>query len=159
MVYDKHCFSFRTTFFSVTDSFQCSLIQTFQNNLVNSLTEYSLVIQNSCYTYYAVFCHSSCTIVLSQLSSLTIIYFIFGVKLCSLTFLVAISANCRPPFYQSILFILHFSPFLIYCIILVMCLVCLVSLPFLSIYIEDLLSSIIRGYSYGPISVSLFNNS
>ena len=79
-----------------------------------------------------VFFHPSCTSVLSQFSSLTIIYFILGVLSVSLTFLVPMSANYRPPSHQSIFCILHFSPFLTKFILLAMCLVCLVSLPFLA---------------------------
>ena len=46
--------------------------------------------------------HTSCTSFLSQLSSLTIIYFTLGVKSGSPAFLVAMSSNCRPPSHQSI---------------------------------------------------------
>ena len=112
-----------------------------------------------CSIDYPVFCHPSCTSVLYQLSIITIIYFIIGVKSCSPTFLVAISANCRPPSHQLILCILHFSPFLTKFIILEMCLVCLVSLPLLVIHIADLLSKTIRGAFYNTISGYLFNNS
>ena len=45
-----------------------------------------------------------------------------GVRTGSLTFLVPMSANCRPPSHQSILCILHFSPFLTKFVILAMCL-------------------------------------
>ena len=108
---------------------------------------------------YPVLCHPYCTSVLSQLSSITIIYFIPGVKSISPTFLVAISDNCRPPSHQSILCILHFYPFLTKLILLEICLVCLVSLPLLVIHISDLLSKTIIGASSGTMSVYLFNHS
>ena len=131
-------FLFRTTFFLLEQTI-FNVLQTFQTYWVDSSTQYIPVIKNSCYIDYLVFCHHSCTIVLYQLSSLTIIYFIIGVKSLSPTFLVAMSANCRPPSHQSILWILQFYPFLNKLFILAMCLVCLVSLPFLSIHIADLL--------------------
>ena len=93
--------------------------------------------------------------VLSQLLIITIIYFILGVRSASLTFLVPMSANCRPPSHQSILYILHFSPFLTKCILLEMCLVCLVSLLLLAMHIADLPSKTIRGASYGNIFQTL----
>ena len=40
-----------------------------------------------------------------------------------------------------------------------MCLMCLVSLPFLAIHTADLLSKIMRGACYGITSGSLFKNS
>ena len=94
-----------------------------------------------------------------QFSSITIIYFIIGVGSGSLTFLLPMSANCRPTSNQSILCILNFSPFLTKCILLAMCLVCLVSLPFLAMHIADLLSKTIKGYYFGTMSGSSFNNS
>ena len=127
--------------------FSCIKIQTFQTDWVDSSTQYSLVIQNSCSTDYPVLFHPSFTSVMSHFLSLIIIYFIVGVKSWSPTLLVAISVNCRLPSYQSILCVLHFSPFLTKCIILAMCLMCLVSLPFLAINRADLLSNIIRGAS------------
>ena len=87
------------------------------------------------------------------------IYFILGVISGSLTFLLPISANCRPPPHQSILCIFHFSLFLTKCIILEMCLVFLVSLPFLAMHIADLLSKTIKGAYSVTMSGSLFNNS
>ena len=83
---------------------------------------------------------------------ITVIYFILGVKSCPPTFLVAIYANCRLPSHQSILYILHFSPFLKEIVLLAKCLVWLVSLPFLAIHIVDLLSKTIRGASSGTMS-------
>ena len=94
-----------------------------------------------------------------QFSSLTIIYFILGVRSGSLTFLVPMSANYRPPSHQSIFCILHFSQFLTKCIFLAMCLVCLVYLPFLAMHIADLPSETIKGACFGTMSGSLFNNS
>ena len=108
--------------------FSCS--SNISNWLSRIPTQSILVIQNFLFfitiLYYItplvqVFC--------LQFSSLTIIYFILGVKSGSLTFLVPMSANCRPPSHQSILCILHFSPFLKKCILLAICLVCFVSLP------------------------------
>ena len=115
-------------------------------------------MQNSCSTYYPVLCHPYCTIVLSQLSSLTIIYFILGVKSCSPTLLVAMYDNFIPPSHHSILCILHFSPFLAKLVILEICLVCLVSLPFLSIHTADLPSNLTRGASSANIYGFLFKN-
>ena len=40
-----------------------------------------------------------------------------------------------------------------------MCLVCLVSLPFLAMHMADLLSKTIKGYSFGTMSGSSLNNS
>ena len=85
-----------------------TLIQILQTDWVESSTQSNLVIQNSCSTYYPVFCHPSCTRVLYQLSILIIIYFILGVKSGSSTLLLAMSDNFRPPSHQSILCILHF---------------------------------------------------
>ena len=79
-----------------------------------------------------------------RLSILTIIYLIIGVRSGSLKFLVPMSANCRPPSHQSILCILHFSPFLTKFILLEMCMVCLVYLPFLAIHIADILSKTMK---------------
>ena len=94
-----------------------------------------------------------------QFSSLTIIYFILGVRSGSLTFLVPMSANCRPTSHHYILCILHFSPFLTKFILLAMCLVCLVSLPFLEMHMEYFLSNTIKGASFGTMSGSSLNNS
>ena len=66
----------------------------------------------------------------------------------------AVSANCRPPSYQSILCILDFFTFLTKSIILAICLVCLVSLPFLAMHRADLLSKTIKGASSGTMSGS-----
>ena len=112
-----------------------TLIQTFQSDWVYSSTQSSLALQNSCCVYYPVFCHPSCTIVMSQLSSLTIIYFILVVKSCSSTFLVAMSANYRPPSHQSFLCIFQFSPFLAKLFLLAICHVCFLYLPFLAMHI------------------------
>ena len=117
------------------------------------------VLGNYCFIDYSVSCNPYCTSVMSQLSSLTVIYFILGFKSFSPTVLVAISAKGRPPSHQSILCILQFSPFHTKCTLLEMCLVCLVSLPCLAIQTSDLLPNIIRGASYGTISGSLFKKS
>ena len=148
-----------------TDSFKCSfhvsnLIQKFQTDLVKSSTQYSLIIQCSCSIYYPVICHPSFTCIMSQLSSLTMTYFILGYKSFSPTFLVSLSDNFRrPPSHLSILWIFQFSPFLTKCTHLSVWLVCLISLTFLAINIENLLYNIGRGYSSGTISGSLFRNS
>ena len=118
MVLFQHCFSLRSKQFSFRIySFQCSfcvsnLIQIFQNDWVDSSTQYSLVIHYYCSMDYHVSYHPSCTSALSQLSILTMIYFILIFKSLSTSFLVAISSNCKPPSHHSILFIFHFSPFL-----------------------------------------------
>ena len=164
MVFSQQYFPFRKILFpSIKDSFQCSLnisnlIQIFQTDWVKSSTQSSLVIKNSCSVDYTVSCHPSCTSVLYQLSSLAIIYFILGVKSLSPTFLVAMSANCRPPSHQSILCILNFSPFLTKCALLQMYLVLLLSFPFLSMHTSDLPSNIIIGAYSGTIYGSLFKN-
>ena len=158
MVFSLTLFSSRTVWFSIL--FHVSnLIQTFQTDLFESSTQYSLVVYNSCSTYYHVYCHPSCTDVLYQLSSITMIYFILGFKSFSSTLLVPLSNNWSPPSYQSILKILQFLPSLKKCTLLSMCLVCLVYLPLLAINTADLLSNIIRRASYGTISVSLSKNS
>ena len=136
-----------------------TLIQTFQTDWVEYSTKSSLAMQNYCSIDYPVFYHPSYESVLSQLSTLTIIYFILGVKSCSPIFLVEMSANYRPPSHQSILCIFHFYPFLTKCILLAMCLVSLVSLPLLTIHISDLLSNTIREDSSGTMPGSLFKNS
>ena len=154
----KNILFLEQTGFNVIFVYQ-TLIQTFQTDWVDSPTPYNLFIQNSYYIYYIVLCHPYFNIVLSQLSILTIIYFIIGVKSFSPTFLGAMSANWRPLSHQSILCNLHFSPFLTKWVLLAMCLVCLVSLLLLVIHIADLPSKSIRGASSGDISVSLFNYS
>ena len=126
-------FSFRTTLFFLEQTV-LNVLQTFQTGWVESSTQSSPVIQNSCSIDYPVLCHRSCTSVISELSSLTIIYFILGIKSSSPTFLEAMSAKCRPLSDKSILWILHFYPFLSKCILLAMCLLCLVSFPLLSIH-------------------------
>ena len=164
MVLLQHRFYSEQCFFpSITDSVYCSfhvsnLIQTFRTDWVESPTQYGLFIQNYCSIDYHVFCHPSCTSVLTHLSSLTKIYFILGVKSCSPKFLVAMSDDSRPPSHQSILCIFHFSPFLTKCTLLVMCLVCVLPLPFLAIHTSDLLSNRIRGVSSETTNESLFKN-
>ena len=114
---------------------------------------------NSCFLDQSVLYHPFFTSVLSQFSSLTIIHFILGVRSGSLTFLLPMYVNCRPPSHHSILCIFHFSQFLTKCILLAMCLVCLVSLPFLAMNIEDLLSKTIKGAYFVTMSGSSFINS
>ena len=139
--------------------FSCiKLIQTFQNDLGGSSTQSSLFIQNSISVDYPLYCNPYCTNILSQFSILAMIYFIMGSESLSPTFLVTMSSNCRPPSHHSILCILQFSPFHTKCNLLEMCLVLLISLPFLAIKTANLLSNIIRGAYYRTISGSLFNN-
>ena len=165
MVLSQHFFPFRTTlFYFIIDIFQCyfhvsNLIQKFQIYWVESSTKSILVINKYCYIDYPVSYHHSCTSVLYQLSSLTMIYSILGFKSFSPTFLVAMSANCRPPSHQKILCILNFSPLLTTYNHLQMCLLCLVSLLLLSIQTSDLIFNIIRGYYSGTIYGYFFNNS
>ena len=132
-------FSFQNNIVLLLEQTVFNVLQSFQTDLVESSAQFSIVIQNYCFIDYHVFCHPSCTSVLSQISSLSIIYFILGVKSCSPIFLVANSASFRPTSHQSIFCIFYFSPFLNKFILLAMCLVCLVSLPLLSIHIADLL--------------------
>ena len=121
--------SFRTILFS-------SLIESFHVLRIFKLSEFSPKLNHRTIVPYTilVFCHPSCTSVLSQFSSLTIIYFNLCVRSGLLTVLVPMSANYRPPSHQSILCILHFSPFVKKCILLEMCLVCLVYLPLLGMH-------------------------
>ena len=108
---EQYCFPSRTDSFQ--SSFRASnLIQTFQTDWVESLTQSSLVIQKYFSIDYSASYHPSCTSVLTQLSSLTKIYLILRFKSFIPSFLVKISANCRPTLHQSILCILQFSPFL-----------------------------------------------
>ena len=154
---EQHCLPSRK------DSLQCpfcvsNLIQTFQTDWVKYSTQSILFIHNSCSVDFNLFCHTSCTSVLPQLSSLTIIHFIMGVKSCFPTFLVEMSSNCIPPSHQSILCIRQFSPFLTKCTLLAIFLLCLVPFPLLAIHTADLLSNIIRGFYSGTISGPLFKN-
>ena len=89
---EQHCFLLEETVFNV--------LQIFQTDWVEHSTKSSLVIQNSCSIDYPILCHPSYTSVLYQLSSLTIIYLILGVKSCSPTLLVKMYFNCRPPSHQ-----------------------------------------------------------
>ena len=103
--------------YSRTYSFQWSLhvsnfILKFQTNWFESSTQSSLIIHNSCSIYYPVSFHSYCTSVMSQFSSLAVLYFIMGFKSFSPTFLVYMFANFRPLLHKPILCILKFSPIL-----------------------------------------------
>ena len=69
------------------------------------------------------------------------------------------SVSFRPPSHHTVLWKLHYSPFLTKCIILEMCLVCLMYLPFFTTNIPGLTSNIIRGACYETTPGSLFNNS
>ena len=139
MVSFQHCFYSEQEYFLLKQTV-LNVLQKFQTDWVDSSTKSSIVIQKSCSIDYLLLYHPSCTSVLAQLLSLTLIYIILGVKLCSPTFLILMSSNCRPPSHQSFLCTLHFSPFLIKLIYLAMCIMCLVSLSFLAIHISDLLS-------------------
>ena len=155
MIFFQHYFHSDQHFFLLEQTV-LNVLQTFKTDWVKSSTQYILVIQNSSYIDYPLFCHPSCTSVLYQFSIITIIYFIIDVKWCSPNILVEMSTNCRTPSHQSILCIFHFSQFLTKCILLAMCLVCLVSLPFLSIHIKDLLYNTIKRSSSGTMYRSLF---
>ena len=97
--------------------------------------------------------------VFCQLSSLTIAYPNLGSNSSSLTFLVPMFSSCRTNSYHTTLCRFHSSSFPTKCILLEMCLVCLVYLPFLSIHIADLLFNIMRGACYETTYVSLFKKS
>ena len=97
---EQYCFLLEQTVFNV--------LQKFKTYWVESSTQSSLVIQNYCFIDHSLLYQPCCTIVIYQLSSLTIIDSIIGVELCSPTVLVAMSANCRPPSHQSILCVLYF---------------------------------------------------
>ena len=146
-----HCFHFDSSLKrSSKNSNWLSWIPT-QSSLVNSELLFFIVIQYTINPLVQVFC--------IQFSSLTMIYLILGVRSGSLTFLVTMSGNCRPPSHHYILSILHFSPFLTKCILLAICLVCFVSLPFLAMHMADLLSKTIKGASFGTMYGSSLNNS
>ena len=147
---EKHCFLLEQTLFNV--------LKAYQTDWVESSTQFRLAIQNYCSIDNTVLCHPYFISVMSQLSSITIINFILAVKPGSQIFLVAMSANCRPPSHQSILYILHFSPFLTKYILHEIYLVCLLYLPLLAIHIEDLLYNTTRGAFSWTIHGSLFNN-
>ena len=74
----------------------------------------------------------------------------------SLTLLVLMSNNWISPSYYTVLWRFQYSSFLTKFIHLVMCLVCLVSLPFLSIHTAELLSNIMISAYYLTTSVSFF---
>ena len=151
-------FSSRTVQFSMF--FHISkLIQTFQTDWLEYSTQSSQIIYNYCSTDYPLSCHPSCTRVIYHILSLNMIYFILLFKSFYPTLLVAMSDIWRNPLHHSIWCIFHFSPFLKKCTLLEMCLVCLVSLPFLAIHTEELLSNIIRGDASGTLSGSLFKYS
>ena len=143
MFFIQHYFQLEQHCFHLDRQFSCSSnisnwlsrIPT-QSSLVNSELLFFITIQYTITPLVQVFC--------LQFSSLTMIYLILGVRSGSLTFLVTMSANYRPPSHHYILCILHFSPFLTKCIILEIFLVYLVSLPFLAMQMEDFLSKTIK---------------
>ena len=105
-------FPFRTTLFSCSSNIP-NWLSLFQSSIesipiLNRVYSFRTLVP---YTILVLF-QPSYTSALSQFSSLTIIYFILGVRSVSLTLLVPMSANFRPPSHQLILCILHFYPFL-----------------------------------------------
>ena len=151
-------FSFRTTLF-IFWIYSFYVLRTFKliesSPELNLVQSYRTIVPQNILVFY----HPSCASIMSQLLSLTIIYFILGVRSGSITLLVPMSSNFRPPSHQSILCLFHFYPFLTKCIILEICLVCLISLPFLAMHIADVLFKTIKGYFSGNMAGSLFNNS
>ena len=101
-------------------------------------------------TLWQVFC---------KLSNLNIEYLNLEFNSYSLTLLVTMSTSYRPPLYHIFLCKLHSSQFLAKCILLEICLVCLVYLPFLAMQIADFLSNIMGGACSGTTYGFLFNNS
>ena len=68
------------------------------------------------------------------------------------------SDSWRPPSDHTVLCKLHFSQFLTKWILLEICLLCLMYLPFLATQIDYLSSNIMRGACYGTIYRPLFHN-
>ena len=68
-------------------------------------------------------------------------------------------SNFRHPSHHTFLCRLHSSPFITKWILLEMCLVCLVYLPFLDIHTSYLISNIMRGTYYGTTYEYLFISS
>ena len=97
-----------------------------------------------------VFCH---------LSSLTIVYSNLVLIWSPLTLLVTIYGSFRPPSHHTVLCILHSSQFRTKLILLKMHLVCLVSLPFLSIHTAGFIWNIMRFYCSGVTNVSFLISS
>ena len=83
-----------------------------------------------------------CSQVFLQFSIIAIAYPNLWFNLSYITFLVPMSKNCIPPSRHTVVCKLHSSPFLTNYILLKICMVCLVSLPFLSIDKADLLSNL-----------------
>ena len=122
------------------------------NSIQSSHSEH-IVLQNLLYTFTPL------VQMFFQLSSLTIEYPNIWFNSSSLTFLVPIYANYRPPSNHTVFWILHSSSFITKFILLEMCLVCFVSLSLSAIHIDDLPSNIIRGACYGTTSGFFFKNS
>ena len=93
-----------------------------------------------------------------RLSSLTIVYSNLVFNSSSITFFSPISDDFRPPSYHNFLYKLNALQFLTKCILLQMCLICLVSLPFLFIHTK-FISNMIRGAYSGTTSGYLFISS
>ena len=97
--------------------------------------------------------------VFCQLSSLTIACPNLGFNSYSLTSLVPIYDSWRPPSQHTVLCRLYYSPFITRWIFMSVCLVCLISLPFLDIHTSELISNITRGAFSGTTYVFLFISS
>ena len=93
-----------------------------------------------------------------RFSSLTRAYPNLVFSLSYITLLAPMSDSFRPPSHQTLLCKFHYLPFITICILLTMCMVFLVSLPYLAMQISDFLSNITIGGSYGTKSGSLFEN-
>ena len=96
---------------------------------------------------------------LCQFSSLTVSYPNPGFNLSYLKCLVPVSDSFKPPSHHTVLCKLNFLPFLKDFIPMGMCMVCLVSLPFLTIHTSYFLSNIMRGDCYETTYGSLFCHS
>ena len=128
-----------------------SLSQIF--NLIQSSHSEFIVHHNLLYTItpiLQVFC---------QLSSILIAYPNLGFNSSYLTVLVPMSDSFIPFSCHTYLCKFLSWPFLTNCIILVMCLVWLMSLPILAIHTYDFISNTMRSACCGTTSGSLFRNS
>ena len=97
--------------------------------------------------------------VLCQLSSLTISYPNIVLHSYFLTFLVPMYASWRPPLRHTALCRFYSSEFLTKWILLLICMVCFVSLPFLAIHTYDLIFNTKRSFFHGTTSRHLFRKS
>ena len=111
-----------------------------------------IVIQTLLYpvtTLWKVFC---------KLSSINIEYPNLGFNSSFLELFLLMSSSCIPPSHNTVWCKLHYSQFITKWNSLEMYLVCLVSLPLLSMYIADFLSIIMRCGCYGNRYVPLLKN-